>query len=401
MSQYTTLQKARARMLIRQPFFAQLALRLRAIETHTIETMGTDGRVLLWNPDFVDSLTREELECVLAHEVMHCALNHHTRRGKRDPQLWNVAGDYAINLILVDSGMTLPDKGLIDRRYAGMSTEQIYAKLVEDAPPSSDGGQDQSGDGEQGQDGEGGQGGAGIPDPSGMGVVFDASNEDGKALSSAEKAQEEIDWNVATNSAASAAKIAGKLPGGVDRLMEEINAPAHDWREQLRAFLTHTARDDYSWSVPNRRTIARGLYLPGMRSESMPPVAVVIDTSGSIGGDLLSRFTSELNAILEDTRPELVTVIDCDARVNDVRTFEPYDLPITFTAKGGGGTAFAPALNAVAELENPPACLIYLTDMWAWDWEMVTPPDCPVLWCDYAHTFDGGVPFGEHIKIDV
>ena len=70
-----------------------------------------------------------ELIGLLAHEVMHPAMQHHTRRGDRDPALWNDAADYAINPILTEAGFTLPGDMLNDPEYRGMTAEQIYDAL--------------------------------------------------------------------------------------------------------------------------------------------------------------------------------------------------------------------------------------------------------------------------------
>ena len=102
------LSRARTQLLLNQPFFGTLCLRLKMVSMPGFPTMATDGRRLVYNPAFVEKLTPGKLEGVLAHEVMHCALAHHCRRGERDAALWNQATDYAINPILISNGMTLP-----------------------------------------------------------------------------------------------------------------------------------------------------------------------------------------------------------------------------------------------------------------------------------------------------
>ena len=134
------IQKARTALLLDHPFFGSLLYRLKDRESRAIKTMATDGVSLLWNPEFVETLTAATLAGTLAHEVMHPALHHHVRRSGRDPKRWNVACDYAINPLLVDAGLSLPEGVLIENRFRGMSAEQIYNLLEseEDSDPDID-----------------------------------------------------------------------------------------------------------------------------------------------------------------------------------------------------------------------------------------------------------------------
>ena len=120
------IRKARTALLLDHPFFGSLLFRLKSEECRAIPTMATNGVVLRYNSAFVDTLNAATLAGVLAHEVMHPALQHHTRRAKRDPRRWNEACDYAINPLLLDAGLSLPDDVLVDPRFRGMSAEQIY-----------------------------------------------------------------------------------------------------------------------------------------------------------------------------------------------------------------------------------------------------------------------------------
>jgi predicted metal-dependent peptidase len=102
-SSVVRIQKARTTLLLDHPFFGTLLFRLGAQARNSIATMATDGVSLYFNPEFVDSLSSAELIGVLAHETMHPALQHHTRRSGRKPKRWNMACDYAINPLLVDA----------------------------------------------------------------------------------------------------------------------------------------------------------------------------------------------------------------------------------------------------------------------------------------------------------
>src|SRR5579862_3695110 len=131
------IQKARTALLLDHPFFGSLLYRLKDRECRAVKTMATDGISLLWNPEFVETLTAATLAGTLAHEVMHPVLHHHVRRSGRDPKRWNVACDYAINPLLVDAGLKLPEGVLLDNRFHGMSAEQIYNLLESEASQDS------------------------------------------------------------------------------------------------------------------------------------------------------------------------------------------------------------------------------------------------------------------------
>jgi predicted metal-dependent peptidase len=129
LSSVVRIQRARTTLLLDHPFFGTLLFRLGARSRTSIETMATDGVSLFFNPKFVETLSTAELIGTLAHETMHPALQHHTRRGSRNPKRWNMACDYAINPLLVEAGLTLPKDVLLDHRFRGMSAERIYNLL--------------------------------------------------------------------------------------------------------------------------------------------------------------------------------------------------------------------------------------------------------------------------------
>ena len=127
------LVAARAVLVLDHPFFGALSLRMN-IEEETrgrTRTMATDGRSLFYDKDYVKGCSDQELVGLFAHEVMHPAMQHHTRRGDRDPRLWNEAADYAINPVLTEAGFVLPGTPLLDPQYRGMTAEQIYEALKE------------------------------------------------------------------------------------------------------------------------------------------------------------------------------------------------------------------------------------------------------------------------------
>ena len=387
------LQKARAGLVFDNPFFGSLALRLKLKEDPTCETGWTDGVTLGYNPEWIDGLTLDQTKGFQAHEVMHNALLHHTREGSRNHEKWNKAADYAINPILLDAGFQLPKGHLFNPQYKGIDAEAIYAMI-----PDSPGGGGSGGRGGLRGPGSGDGKGKGS-DPGGCGEVRKAPGKDGGKPTPADIAQQEQEQKIATAQAAQVAKKAGKLPGGLERWVDEILNPKLDWREILRRFVDQAAKNDYSWMPPNRRYVHMGLYLPSLKSNELGKILVAVDTSGSISQDNLKEFASELSGIIEEFDDVEATVIYCDTRVAGVETFKKEDLPIVLHAAGGGGTDFRPPFEYAEENGIDPKCMIYLTDL-----ECSRYPDephYPTLW-----VYDGGgdpsrtPPFGEVLSLN-
>jgi len=425
--QTTTLKltKIRVRLLLGQPFFGTLALRLKLVPG-SLPTMATDGSKIVYNPAFVDQLNPAELEGTLAHEVMHCALGHHCRRGERDPEIWNRAADFAINPILLANGFSLPAGALIEPSFANLSAEEIYARLIQKtggdgaAPKQTPqrtnpgrgaaGGQQQnpgcvpsnssSGCTPRPNSSHSGQAdrqvaASGSIQPGRFGEVMDASDEQGRPASPAEQRRQEHEWSIAAEQALRAAKVCGHDPLGVDRPLAESRQSQQDWRAILRDFVAAAAPSDYRWTPPNRRHVASGLYLPSVERRGLGKIVVAVDTSGSIGKIELEQFAGEISAISEETLPEAIHVVYCDAAVQSWQEFMASE-PVRLELKGGGGTDFRPVFDWVDKNGVEPVCLIYLTDLCCDSFPEA--PHYPVLWVtDSRRT----APLGETIRITV
>jgi predicted metal-dependent peptidase len=384
------LVAARAALVLDHPFFGSLALRMDILEETRgrTRTMATDGRSIFYQKAFVTECSDQELVGVLAHEVMHPAMQHHTRRGDRDPRLWNEAGDYAINPILTEAGFALPGTPLLDPRYYGMTVEQIYEALKDSR--TGEEGQDPPENEETGSQGHAdtAQGGDNTDENP------DAAQRPGAVLDAPDPVQQEAEWQVAVKQATQAAQMMGQLPAGIALAVEEVMKPRVDWKSILRRFVQQSATADYSWRMPNRRYIARGLYLPELRSESMPTLIVVVDSSASTQG-VLPAFKAELQSIVEECKPESTIVIMADATVQRMDEFQHGD-PIEFNVEGFGGTDFRPAFEHVDREQLNPACLIYLTD--GDGCYPDEPSDYPTLWA--ITTPNRQAPWGETVNID-
>ncbi|MEZ4599818.1 MAG: VWA-like domain-containing protein [Syntrophotaleaceae bacterium] len=366
MKKSAKLDKAIARMVLDHPFFATLLLRLKLREDRDIKTASTDGRQIRYNPGFIDKLTIDQTVFVLAHLVMHVAHFHPLRRGARNPGRFNQAGDYAINGILKDAGLSLLPSAYYHKAFENLSAEQIYDRL-----PSGSGSEDERVERESEEDLKEND------DPGGCGGFEDAKTEYGKSMTKAERQREEAEITVAIQQAAQAARAQGKLPRGIERLVTELVHPVLDWREMLRSFIDHTARNDYSWRHPNRRHIAAGIYLPSFRSSGLRPLVLAIDTSGSIGQRELNQFQAELNDILE-SYPSTVNVVYCDSQISDTQSISPDDFPLQLKGSGCGTTDLCPPFEWAMENVPDAGCVIYLTDLMGPTPEI--DPGIPTLW---------------------
>ena len=362
MSAESNMLKARAQLLMDQPFFGTLALKLKLVQDNdNCDTAATDGRRLIYNTKFIEKLDTTTRKGLIAHEVMHCVFNHMTRRQERDPKVWNIATDYAINNHLIDCGFVLPEGGLIDKQYDNMTAEAIYNQIKDDPPKQ-------------------------CP----WGIVNDAGTGQVKAESNAAM---ESDWQVSVTQAAEVAKKAGKLPGSMERFIQDIIKPVVDWRSVLWPFCTALTNDDYSWRKPNRAYISEDEYLPSMISEAAGHIAIIIDTSGSCS-NYWSQFINEMSAIHAELRPTQMTILHVDTEVQHVDIVEPDEQFPNTPITGGGGTCFSPAFDYLNEHHPDVEAAVYLTDLESNDFG--EQPMYPVLW---VSTQRDEAPWGQTVRI--
>lgn len=386
MSAAEKLSRARVQLVRQQPFFGCLALNLTLRADDQQKTMATDGQEIVYSPAFVESLSDAELRGVLAHEVMHCALQHMTRRGERRPELWNKAADYSINGDLLRAGFTLPGEPPFEARFDGKSAEEIFATLDREQH------EQQKQDGQEPAPQPQGKPQASGNDPGGCGGVKDAAapHEPAKAQEIAAR------WDVATAQALAVAKAhnAGKLPAYLARLAHEAAEPRISWREQLRRFVDSTARADYSWTRPNRRFIGSGFYLPGIQPDGLNHLVAIVDTSGSITDAYLDAFRAEIAAAMEDGAADALTVIYTDTDVRSVQRFTRGD-EIALAPQGGGGTDFRAVMAKLDEIAPHASAVLFLTDLAAFSFG--DEPAAPVLWV--ATSSLPAPPYGETIRL--
>jgi predicted metal-dependent peptidase len=402
------ISKQRTALVLSQPFFGALALRLKVVEDPSCETLWVDGESLGYNPEYLASLNDLEVRGVIAHDVLHVANGHCWRMGARDSKRWNEASDYAINPLVLDAGLLLPKGALLDARFTGKSAEEIYGRLTEEArekakkpgkqpdmqpgkqpaqgPDKQPGKPDQNND--RGQ--PAGPAAPPTPVPNSCGEVRPYQGED--------KPTKEAEWKVAVIQAAKAAQMHGKLPGSLQAMVGEAVRPVVDWRAVLQRFAQQASPSDYSFSMPNRRYLHLGFYLPSLHMPAIADAVFVRDSSGSVSAETQAQFNAEILSTFYSLQPARLIVMDCDTRVTQVQIFERGDSPEILPVRGGGGTAFvAPFEKILAEGINP-AFLVYLTDM---DGRFpASVPYFPVLWASTTPlTRAKKAPFGETMEV--
>jgi predicted metal-dependent peptidase len=351
---------ARVGLLLRASFFGNLATRLKLVNADEwCSTAATDGRHFYYNSRFIDMLRPKEIEFLFGHEVLHCVYDHFGRRGDRDPMLFNVANDYAVNADLKKHRVgefitSVPC--LYDSKFEGKSSEEIYDILYENAEKINlsdlidkllDDHMDGEGDSESDEDGD---------------------EKDGKGkkpkLSAEERQKIRDEIKEAVLAAAAASDGAGNLPAGVKRLIQDMTAPKMNWREFLRMQLESTIKSDYTWMRASRRGWHMDAVMPGMKNDEMIDIAISIDASGSMGADILRDVLSETQGIMDSFPAYKLHVVSFDTKVYNPATYDSENLDnlVDYEIHGGGGTDFDCVFEYFKENDIQPKRHIMFTD---------------------------------------
>ena len=354
------LTTARVGLLLKHPFFGNLATRMKLVDASDwCSTLATDGRTFYYNVGFVDALTPKQAEFGFAHEVLHNVFDHMGRRDSRDPQLSNIAADYAANQILKDERIgEVPDfiKIFQDDKYRGWSYESIYDDLYEKAEKIDinqlgellDEHLDGEGDGDGDGDGDDSNEGKGKGRPK-------LTPEEKKAI------RDEI--KEAVISAAQAAG-AGKVPAGIQRMIKDLTEPKMDWRQLLRMQIQSIIKSNFSFTRPNRKSQMCGAILPGMMNEETIDVSCAIDMSGSISDAMAKDFISEVKGIMDEYVDFKLDIWCFDTEVYNYAKFtgDNADDILSYECKGGGGTDFDANYRFMKDEGIEPKKFIMFTD---------------------------------------
>lgn len=408
----TKLAAARTRLILEKPFLGALVLRLpmNAAKPDWCPTTATDARAFYYNPEYIDGLSMEQTQFMLAHEALHCALSHFVRRQHRVQHKWDLACDYAINPLLIDDGLKPPPNALHMPLYKGMTAEEIYPLLddndesetldkhaydqdnqsqgsdsgmreddLTDRPPSEKPREGNQGDGAQAnRTPESNAGSASQPEP----------------LEPDERETLNVQWQQRMAGAAQQAMQHGKLGGELARMIDHLLQPQLPWRMLLARYMTAVAQDDYSYMRPSRRE--GDFILPTLRSHQLD-LLVAVDTSGSIKDREMDEFIDEIDALKGQVRAR-VTLLPCDAKLCEGAPwiFEPWEeFKRPAEVKGGGGTSFLPVFDWVDRAGIRPDLLVYFTD--ARGAFPPQDPHYPVIWLVKGRS---KVPWGQRIQLN-
>lgn len=332
-----------------------------------VPTAKTNGIDCMYGEKFIKDMDDPALRGLILHENLHKTFQHMflwKHLYEQDARVANMACDYVINLIIHDleaetgGWVRLPDGGLLDIKYRGMSSQEVFDILKEQ--------QDED-------DGEGGEGDSGESLDS-----HDWDSADGMTPEDVEQVQKEIDQAIRQGQ-----MMAGKLGGKQSRALGDLMEPKVDWRDQLREFVAATTagKDMSTWRRPNRRWLQHDMYMPTTIDESVGRIVVAPDMSGSTAS-YVSKFLSEVQGIAMNTRPERIDLLYWDTEVakHEMYTQDKLDKLVESTKPaGGGGTDVTCVPKYLQANQIRPECVIVLTDGYVYggwgSWSV------PVLWC--------------------
>lgn len=359
----------------------------------SVGTACVDGYTMTISPTFWMKISHEMRVTLLAHETGHVVREHMSRRGSRDKPIYNYAGDYAINQELKEAGYTkiawTMDDGhktewLQDDRFAGMTTEEIYDIIyAENPPPPPSAG--------------GGLPGEGKPDPNAhwQDIKEPQTDASGNPVTEAEAQQHVTDIIVQAATACAIGGNPGAIPGYVQTYLDSLLKPKLPMSAYLRRFFTALAKDNYTWSRPNRRF--SHIYLPSMKSEKLCELAFAYDVSASVTDRDLKRYVSEMVGVMRNLKPDKLTLILFDTEIRSVTTIKSAQDLINVKLIGRGGTRIEPLLEWA--VKNKPAALIVFSD--GEFHHVPVKPACPVLWMIHNNRREFSWPFGTIIKFEV
>jgi predicted metal-dependent peptidase len=359
---HSRLLKARIQLSLRQPFLASALMRLPIKDVTGMSwcrTMATDGYHIFFNANWVKDITDVELRGVVAHELLHVLFSHSTRCGNRSAVKWNIACDYAINLLLVEQGFLLPIGGLMSREFVGLPAEEIYSRLMNADDDEVfyggirglpvDGTEDAPGILKEAEDD--------LLAPDDPRVVGAIGNSDMDA-------QERRDL-IATLRSEAKTKLHGNSGAWFRSECDSAESAKIDWRSLLRQWLFDRIRTDWSLWPPSKKHLHRGFIFPSIGVEAPGMLIFAVDTSASMTEGELSSIFSEIRSFRE-TFPCKLTVLQADTDVRDVAEFEAMDgseFPKRVEVVGRGGTDFRPVFDWIQDNSTgSPSALVYATD---------------------------------------
>jgi len=380
---------ARVGLLLRHPFFGNMATRLRIqCADEWCPTAAVDGRNLYFNTQFFNAMNNKEIEFVIAHEILHCVFDHLGRRDERNPMLYNIAADYIVNNLLVRD--RIGEKPSIvdcfqDFKYEGWTSEEVYDELFKEAEKNGKEFLEQLGemlDEHLDLEGDG----------------TEEDNKDGKGrpkYSKAEMDQIKDEIKEAMIQAAQTAG-AGNTPAGIQRLIKQLTEPKMNWRELLRQQIQSTIKSDYTFARPSRKGWHTGAILPGMNFQDTIDICITLDMSGSIGDAQAKDFLGEIQGIMDEYKDYKIKLWCFDTSVYNEQDFsaDDGDALTDYEIYGGGGTDFMVNWQYMKDNDIQPKKFIMFTDGYAWD-SWGDPDWCETIFIIHSnHNKNLEAPFG-------
>jgi predicted metal-dependent peptidase len=394
------ITKAKAKLMLDHPYFGTVASSLALEKNNDILTFTSDGVKIHYNSEYLDKLSLDEVEFVMANGAMHSVLKHHERLNNRTKWLWQTATDYVVNAMLVKNGLQLPEYAYFEEKFSGLYVEEVYEMLRAEMMDNADHSMEQ--ESEQITDAEDDVHAENITMHEELESNLDAKEskaeqnaEDKEEASlSLENNEENEEMKERMEQIFQKLKRQGNVPKDMEFVVPEYFSHKIDWREFLYGYIAMHAKTSYTFTPPNMKLLYRGIYLPSMSSDLLR-VIVAIDTSGSVDEELLSTFLGEVSSMMQQYPNYEIDLITADAKVQSFKTFLPGE-PLAYEISGGGGTDFRPVFEYIDRHIDYPTLLIYFTDG-----EGTYPKEevsYDVLW---VMPESRDIPFGEVVIVDL
>lgn len=380
MSHEELLLRAKSLLTVKYPYFGMLASRLNHEPSESVSGYASNGKKFIYNVEFLERRSVEEVMFILTNAVMHHILSHQQRKLNRRGRLWQLATDYAINNLLSKSGLHIPQGANYHKEYEGMYAEEIYDALKNDLNLGEGDAFGESGEGESSSD------------------TMSQESDDSQGFANIDGIADEMDaadesqWQYAASIVQEVAQRKGAMPLGLERFGKKVKAADVDWRFELYNAVNRHMRNNYAFMPPNKKHIHRGIALPSLTSDTLS-LCVAIDTSGSIDDQLLGAFMEEFKTIMQNFPSVKIELIIADAKVHAHHTFQGGER-MDFKLKGGGGTDYRPTFDYVEANLPMTTMLLYFTDGEG-SYPRI-PPNYEVLW---ALSREAKVPFGRGMVI--
>jgi len=374
----TLLIKAKSQLTSKHPYFGMLASRLKHEEDEEIRFYASNGKRFKYNPEFINSCSKDELMFILTNCVMHHILSHQQRKLNRKGNLWQLATDFAINSMLMKNGLKIPKGANYNKDFKNMYAEEIYKILLEQNTFEGTNAFDEKTD-------------------KSNNTLVEAKEQKDSIFANIDKIEEiddekdEEQWEYAATLAKEVAQRKSLMPTGFERFAKKMKAKNIDWRFELYNAINKHMRNNYAFMPPNKKHIYRGIALPSLASDTLSLV-VAIDTSGSIKEQLLGAFIEEFKSIMQNFPSVAIELLIADAKVHAHYSFQGGE-DMDFVLKGGGGTDYRPVFEFIDANLPMSSMLLYFTDG-----EGIfprIPPSYEVLWA--LSNQKNRIPFGRSL----